>query len=95
VLHVDHVAGLREAIEQGAGQVIVLQERPPLAEAQIRGDQRGLGLVPLLHHREEQADLGRFDLDVPHLVDDQAVVTGVFAEGFLFRVVGQRRIQFG
>ena len=29
VLHVDHMAGFRQPIEQGAGQVVVLQERCP------------------------------------------------------------------
>ena len=39
LLHVDDVAVFRQPVDQGGGQVIVLEERPPFAEAQVRGDE--------------------------------------------------------
>ncbi len=47
VLHVDGVSGLGQPIEQGGRQVLVVQKRSPIGEAQVRSDERRLLLVPL------------------------------------------------
>ena len=72
--------------------MLVFQERAPFTKSQIRCDERGPRLVPLLHERKEQPHLRRFDFGIAHFIDDQAVVLGILAQHFCFRVVGERRV---
>src|SRR6266540_3853616 len=95
VFHVEDVAGLGEAVDEGGGEVVVLEEGPPFAEAQIGGDEGGLFLVPLLHEGEKEADLNRFDLNVSDFVDQQNFVGKVLAQDLLFGVIGDGLEELG
>jgi hypothetical protein len=63
------VAVLGEPIDEGGGQVVVFEKGTPFGKAQVGGDEGGLFLVPLLQEGKEQPDLGGFDLNVAHRVD--------------------------
>ena len=69
LFHIEEVAGLGEAIDQGLGQMIVFQKGAPFAEAQVGGQEGGFALVAFLHEGEEQPDLSRFDLDEAQFVN--------------------------
>ena len=65
VFHVDDVTDLRKPVNQGSGKMFVLEKGVPIAKAEIRGDKRGLRLVPFVHQGKEETDLYRFDFHVP------------------------------
>src|SRR5258706_8905773 len=92
--HVDDMTVLGQTIDQGGGQMIVYEERVPLAEAQIGSDESRLFLVPFLHEGEEQSDLDWFDLDVPDLIDQEAVIGEVIFKHLSFGVIGHRLVEF-
>ncbi|MBF8294380.1 MAG: hypothetical protein HW389_925, partial [Bacteroidetes bacterium] len=95
LLHVEDVAGLGEPVDQGRGQVIVFEERAPVAEAQVGGEERRLLLVPPFHQGEEESDLDRLDLRVSDFVAHEAIDAGVAFEHPGLGVIGDRGIEFG
>lgn len=83
------MAGFGQPVDEGGGQVVVLEKRAPFAETQIGGDEGGLFLVPALHQFEEESDLDWFDGDVPDLIDQQRIPGEVFTHDLAFGVIGQ------
>jgi len=51
--------------------------------------------MPLVHQREEQADLDRFHFHVIKFIDEQAIIGDKSADHLLFRVIGHGPVQFG
>ena len=95
MLHVNDVAAFGEPVDEGGGEMIVFEKGAPFAEAQIGGDERGLFFVPLVHESEEEPDLGGFGLDVPQLIDEQALPGQIFFEHSRLGVVGGRTVELG
>ena len=69
ILHIDHMAVLRQPIDQGGGEVVVLQKRAPPLKAKIRSDQSGFFLMPSVHQGKEQSHLNGFNLHVAYLIN--------------------------
>ena len=63
----------RRHLDEGGGEVSVLEKRAPVAEAQIGGEEGRLFLVPPVHQGEEEPHLNRFDLNGADFVNEQAV----------------------
>ena len=72
----------------------VLEERGPLAETQVGGDEGRTLLVTLLQKGEEQTDLGGFGLGVPDLVNQEQVVFDIAADDLVLGTVGLGAVQF-
>ena len=62
---------MREPIEQRAGQPFRTEDRGPLIEWQIAGDQRGATFVALTEHLEEQFGTNGGERHVAQFIDDQ------------------------
>src|SRR5579885_1330266 len=67
--HVEDVTGFGEPVDQGGGQMRVLEEGGPFAKTQVGGDQGRALLVALLQQGEEQTDLGWFGLGISDLIN--------------------------
>ena len=78
------MAVLGEPINEGGGEVIVLEKGSPFAEAQVGGDERGLFLVSLVHQSEEEPNLNGFDLDVAHLINQQHIHAQIAFDDLVF-----------
>jgi len=62
---------MREPIEQCAGESFRAEDRGPLIEWQIAGDQCGAALIALTEHLEEQFRTNGGERNVAQFVDDQ------------------------
>jgi len=69
---------LGEPVDEGGGEVIVLEEGTPFTEPQVGGQEGWFFLVPLLHEGEEEPDLNGFNLDVADFIDLQYVLRTFF-----------------
>jgi len=88
------VARFGEPVDQGGGEVRVLQERGPLAKAQVGGNEGGAMLVALLQESEEKPDLRGLGLDVANLIDQKQVVLEIPADDPPLGTVGLGAVQF-
>jgi hypothetical protein len=62
---------MREPIEQRAGESFRAEDRGPLIEWQIAGDQCGATLIALTEHLEEQFRTNGGERHVAQFIDDQ------------------------
>ena len=88
------MTGLREAIDQGGGQMRILEEGGPLAKTQVGGNERGSLLMTLLQKSEEQAHLGGFGLGVTDLVNEDQIIIDIAADDLVLGPVGLGTMQF-
>ena len=69
-----------ETVDERGGQVIILEKRAPLAEAEIGGDERWFFLMAFLHKGEEKPNLNRFHLDVSDFINLQTIIRQILFE---------------
>ena len=63
-----------EAIEERAGQALGAEDRGPLVEGQVRGDDGGAAFVALAEGFKQQFSAGRRQRHIAKLIDDEQFV---------------------
>ena len=53
-VHLEDMAAMRQAVQQGRGHAFTLEDLPPIAEGQVAGDQQAGTLVTIGEDLEEQ-----------------------------------------
>ena len=81
---------VQQAIENGGGHHRVAEDRAPLPDGAVRGDQHAAALVSAGDELEEQVRRIRVERQVAELVDDQQLRLGEEGEPFLEPGVGMR-----
>ena len=70
-VHFQDVDMMREAIEERPGETFRAEDRGPLIEWQVTGDERGAALIALAEHLEEQFRTDSGEWHITQFVDDQ------------------------
>lgn len=85
--HVDDVTFMQESVEQGCGEVFVVQESVPLAKAEVGGEQGAALVMTVLNQGKEVADLLGLGFDVADFINEQDVIATEVFDDFRLTVV--------
>jgi len=86
---------VQQAVDGGAGEQLVLEERAPLVDRPIRSDDQGAALIPLADHFVE---VERFVVDQgaqPEVVDDQQIGGGEAQQLAVVGLIGAGHAELG
>jgi len=72
-VHLEDVAVMGQAVEQGRRHALALEDLAPLAERQIAGDQQAGPFIPIRKDLEQQLGAGPAEREVAQLITDQQI----------------------